>query len=100
MFGIIRKIKHDIRDRTVYMEVCADNKVSYRVIAGRMYLCGDEVITYGIEAQDISTGEYEAIPDFSRDIEDAVDFAEMLITFRTRPEGIYSRALNYLRMSI
>ncbi|MBR6070609.1 MAG: hypothetical protein IKP78_08480 [Ruminococcus sp.] len=100
MFGIIRKKKQDVRDRTVYMEVCADNKVSYRVIAGRVFAGGDDVITYGIEAQDLSTGEYEAIPDFSRDIEDAVDFAEMLITSRTRPEGIYSRALSYLCVSI
>ena len=100
MFGMIRKKKQDVRDRTVYMEVCADNKVSYRVIAGRLFSGGDDIITYGIEAQDLSTGEYEAIPDFSRDIEDAVDFAEMLITSRTRPEGIYSRALSYLCVSI
>ena len=100
MFGIIRKKKQDVRDRTVYMEVCADNKVSYRVIAGRLFSGGDNIITYGIEAQDMSSGEFETIPDFSRDIEDAVDFAEMLITSRTRPEGIYSRALSYLCVSI
>ena len=100
MFGIIRKKKQDVRDRTVYMEVCADNKVSYRVIAGRLFSGGDDIITYGIEAQDMSSGEFETIPDFSRDIEDAVDFAEMLITSRTRSEGIYSRALSYLCVSI
>ena len=100
MFGIIRKKKQEVSDRTVYMEVCADNKVSYRVVAGRLFSGVGDVVTYGIEAQDMRTGEYEAIPDFSRDIEDAVDFAEMLITSRTRPEGIYSRALNYLCVSI
>lgn len=100
MFGIIRKKKQDVRDRTVYMEVCGDNKVSYRVIAGRLFSGGCDVITYGIEAQDMASGVLETIPDFSRDIEDAVDFAEMLISSRTRPEGIYSRALNYLCASI
>ena len=100
MFGIIRKKKQEVRDRTVYMEVCADNKVSYRVIAGRVFTGGGDIITYGIEAQDMRTGDFETIPDFSRDIEDAVDFAEMLITSRTRPEGIYSRALSYLCVSI
>ena len=100
MFGMVRKIKREVRDRTVYMEVCGDNKVSYRVIVGRMNLGGEYVITYGIEAQDLSTGEYEVIPDFSRDIEDAVDFAEMLITSKVRPSSIYSRALSYLCVSI
>ena len=33
MFGIMRKVKREVRDRTVYMEVYGDNKVSYRVIA-------------------------------------------------------------------
>ena len=84
MFGIIRKKKQDVRDRTVYMEVCGDNKVAYRVIAGRLCGGGYDVVTYGIEAQDLCSGEYECIPDFSRDIEDAVDFAEMLILFFLR----------------
>jgi len=64
MFGIIRKKKQEVRDRTVYMEVCADNKVSYRVVAGRLFSGVGDVVTYGIEAQDMRTGEYEAIPDF------------------------------------
>jgi len=100
MFGIIRKKKQDVRDRTVYMEVCGDNKVAYRVIAGRLCGGGCDVVTYGIEAQDLCSGEYECIPDFSRDIEDAVDFAEMLISSRSRPSAIYSRALSYLCVSI
>ena len=54
----------------------------------------------GIEAEDYQAGEKEVIPDFSRNIEDAVDFTEMLITERVRPKQIYGKALNYLRISI
>lgn len=100
MFGIIRKTKREVRDRTVYLEVFGDNKVAYRVIVGKTELYGDTVTTYGIEAQDYITGACEEIPDFSRDIEDAVDFAEMLITSKTKPSQIYARALNYLWISI
>lgn len=100
MFGIIRKIKHEVRDRTIYMEVFGDNKVSYRVTAGKVSMNGEEVTTYGVEAEDIRKGEYESIADFSRDIEDAVDFAEMLIAGKVRPSQIYTRALTYLWISI
>lgn len=100
MFGMVRKIKREVRDRTVYMEVFGDNKVSYRVIVGRIYLNGEDVVTYGVEAEDFRTGERECIPDFSRDIEDAVDFAEMLISAKARPSQLYGRALNYLWVSI
>lgn len=100
MFGMVKRVKRIVRDRTVYMEVYGDNKVSYRVTAGRMTVNGEDVITYGIEAEDLSTGEKSVLPDFSRDIEDAVDFAEMLISSRIHPSKLYSRALNYLSMSI
>ena len=100
MFGIMRKVRREVTDRTVYMEVFGDNKVSYRVITGRLDLFGDDVITYGIEAEDFQSGEKEVIPDFSRNIEDAVDFAEILISGRVRPKQIYGRALNYLCISI
>ena len=100
MFGIVKKTKREVLDRTVYMEVCGGNKVSYRVIAGRMNINGSDIITYGIEAQDLNNGEYASIPDFSRDIEDAVDFAEMLISGKVRPAQIYGKALNYLCISI
>ena len=100
MFGIMRKVKREVRDRTVYMEVYGDNKVFYRVLAGILDIFGDDVITYGIEAEDYQAGEKEVIPDFSRNIEDAVDFTEMLITERVRPKQIYGKALNYLRISI
>ena len=100
MFGIVKKTKREVLDRTVYMEVCGGNKVSYRVVAGRMNINGSDIITYGIEAQDLNNGEYASIPDFSRDIEDAVDFAEMLISGKVRPAQIYGKALNYLCISI
>lgn len=100
MFGMVRKIKHEVYDKTIYMEVFGDNRISYRVTAGRTFLNGCEVVTYGIEAEDTLTGETESIADFSRDIEDAVDFAEMLISSKARPFQIYSKALNYLWISI
>ncbi len=100
MFGMVRKVKRIVRDRTVYMEVYGDNKISYRVTAGRMTVNDGDVITYGIEVEDLSTGEKAVLPDFSRDIEDAVDFAEMLISARAHPSKLYSCALNYLCMSI
>jgi hypothetical protein len=100
MFGIVKKTKREVLDRTVYMEVCGGNKGSYRVVAGRMNINGSDIITYGIEAQDLSNGECASIPDFSRDIEDAVDFAEMLISGKVRPAQIYGKALNYLCISI
>lgn len=100
MFGIMRRKNREVRDRTVYMEVYGDNKVAYRVVSGRIDLFGDEVSTYGVEAEDFTSGEKEGIPDFSRNIEDAVDFAEMLISGRVKPRQVYNKALNYLCVSI
>lgn len=100
MFGSITKKKKEVHDRTVYMEVYGENKIAYRVTAGLMDESGASFVTYGIEAEDKRTGVKEAINDFSRNIEDAVGFAEMLITSRTRPRNIYSKALSYLCFSI
>ena len=80
MFGIVKRIKCDVRDKTLYMEILGDNKVAYRVLSGKMVIYGDEIITYGIEVVDKKSGNKECISDFSRNIEDAVAFAEMLIT--------------------
>ena len=66
MFGIVRKTNREIRDRTVYMEVYGDNKVAYRVTTGWIYLHGENICTYGVEAEDYISGEKESIPDFSR----------------------------------
>lgn len=100
MFGSLTKKKKEVHDRTVYMEVYGENRVAYRVTAGRMENYGASFVTYGVEAEDKRTGAKEAISDFSRNIEDAVGFAELLITSRTRPRNIYSKALNYLCISI
>ncbi|MBR5513661.1 MAG: hypothetical protein IKV85_06715 [Ruminococcus sp.] len=100
MFGLIKKKKQEVRDRTVYFEVCGGNKISYRVTSGKMNSDDTEIITYGIEVEDSRTGQREVISDFSRNIEDAVDFAEMLIVNNTRPFRLYNQALNYLMISI
>ncbi|MDE6665513.1 MAG: hypothetical protein K2K14_04895 [Ruminococcus sp.] len=96
MFTTVKKIKNPVVDRTVYMEVYGENKVAYRVITGRI----GKNTTYGIETEDYNTGETESIPDFSRNIEDAVLFAEMLIKSKTSPKYMYIKALDYLRLSI
>lgn len=100
MFGIVKTVRHEVRDRTVYMEIFGENKVAYRVLSGRMFMFGDDVITYGVEVIDHKNGETERILDFSRNIEDAVDFAETLIRGRVRPRQLYGKALNYLCVSI
>lgn len=96
MFNTVKKVKSKVTDRTVYMEVYGENKVAYRVISGRI----GKNVTYGIETEDYNTGEKEVIPDFSRNMEDAVCFAEMLIKSKTSPKYIYIKALDYLRLSI
>ena len=98
MFGIRKR--REVLDRTLYMEIFGDNKVAYRVLSSRMALFGDEVITYGIEVYDHKNGDSECIADFSTNIEDAVAFAESLIDHRSCPRQLYSRALNYLSVSI
>ncbi len=100
MFGIVKKIKREVCDKTLYMEIFGDNKVAYRVLSGRMVMYGDEVITYGIEVVDKKNGEQECIADFSRNIDDAVAFAESLITNKSKPRQLYSKALDFLRISI
>ena len=100
MFGIMRKMRREVSGRTVYMEVFGDNKVAYRVITGHMEVFGETVAAYGVEIVDSVTGESQCIADFSRNIEDAVDFAEMLIRQRCRPRQLYSKALSYLCVSI
>lgn len=100
MFSIVKPKKHEVRDKTVYMEIYGDNKVTYKVLSGRMDLYGDEIITYGIEVYDHKSGEKEIIPNFSHNIEDAVAFADELISDRVRPRQLYGKALGFLRISI
>ena len=100
MFGIMRRFNRCVTDKTIYLEVFGDNKVAYRVTAGRISSFGCSVNTYGIEAEDYTNGDIETIPDFSRNIEDAVDFAEMLINAKIKPKQLYNKALGYLCVSI
>ena len=100
MFGLIRKTKREVRDRAVYKEVFGDNKVAYRVLTGRIEMFGEQISTYGIEAEDYNSGDKETISDFSRNIEDAVDFAELLISKKIPPRQMYNQALGYLCVSI
>ncbi len=96
MFNTVKKVKNQVTDRTVYMEVYGENKVAYRVISGRI----GKTVTYGIETEDYNTGEKEVISDFSRNMEDAVRFAEMLIKSKIIPKYMHIKALDYLRLSI
>ncbi|WP_019678507.1 hypothetical protein [Ruminococcus flavefaciens] len=100
MLSIVKKAKQEVIDKTIYMEIFGENKVAYRVLSSRMNLCGDEFITYGIEVYDHKNGEKECIPDFSNNIEDAVAFAELLISYRSRPRQLYGKALDYLRVTL
>lgn len=100
MFSIVKTKKNEVRDKTIYMEIFGDNKIAYRVLSGRLNLYGDEIITYGIEVFDHKSGDNEIIPDFSRNIEDAVAFAEELICERIRPRQLYAKALGFLKVSI
>ena len=100
MFGIVNKIKREVKDKTIYMEIFGDNKVAYRVLSCRLFVYNDEYITYGIEVIDRNSSQIEYILDFSRNIEDAVAFAELLIAEKCRPKQLYSKALDFLRISI
>jgi hypothetical protein len=100
MFGFVKTKKSEIREKTVYMEIYGENKVAYKVLSVRMNLYGDDIITYGIEVVDHISGDKEIIPDFSHNIEDAVSFADELISAKIRPRQLYGKALGFLRVSI
>ena len=100
MFSAVNNKKAYVKDRTVYMELFSDRKISYKVTAGRIMRFGEEISVYGIEAEDFITGESEKIADFSPDIEDAVAFAEMLTACKVRPRQLYVKALSYLMLLI
>ena len=100
MFAALKNKTTSVMNRTVYMELFSDRKISYRVTAGRTVRFGEEVDTYGIEVRDSVTGESENIADFSPAVEDAVAFAEMLTACKVRPCQLYVKALGYLMLSI
>lgn len=88
--------KIPVTDKTTYMEIYGQNKVSYKVTVGRM----GNTITYGIETVDCISGATETIPNFSKNLEDAVSFVEILIKNRISPKYVYIKALDYLRKTI
>ncbi len=100
MFGFVKTKNSEIREKTVYMEIYGDNKVAYKVLSVRMNMCGDDIITYGIEVVDHKSGAKEIIPDFSHNIEDAVGFVDELISAKVRPRQLYGKALGFLKVSI
>lgn len=101
MFGLISNQCCQVIDHTVYMEVYASNKIIYRVTVSLLSKYGDPPRrAYGIEVEDPKSGETESLTDFSPDLEDAVDFAEMLIAGKVSPRMLYSRALSYLCIAI
>jgi len=100
MLKTLRKVKQEIYDTSVYLEIYGDNKTAYRVISGKTDTLGTPSQVYGIEVQDCTTGETESIPDFSKSVEDAVSFTGLLVKNRCRPKNIYSLALGYLKSFI
>lgn len=100
MFRTINNITSQLTNRTVYLELFSDRKVTYRVTAGNTVRNGVEVAAYGIEAVDSFTGESADISDFSPDIREAVAFAEMLSSQKISPRQLYGKALGFLGISI
>ena len=94
------RMEKEVRSSVVYMEIFGENKVAYRVTSGRINFKGRSIDTYGIEAEDYISGEKEVIPDFSKNVKDAVEFAEQLIKGKVTPKQMYCKALRYLCVSI
>lgn len=100
MLKIRKRMCSEVVGRLVYMEIFSENKVAYRVTSGEIRSGGKNVSAYGIEAEDYLSGDKEVIADFSRNVEDAVAFAEQLIKTRATPKQMYSKALQFLCVSI
>jgi len=100
MFGIMQKNSGNVTDISTYLEVHGVNKVAYRITTGTLTDSGYPMVTYGIEATDLRTGVKGEISNFSRSVEEAVDFAEMLIQNKVKPLEISGLALKYLCASI
>ncbi|MGN0630988.1 MAG: hypothetical protein ACI4JN_06635 [Ruminococcus sp.] len=83
----------------VYMEIYGVNRVIYRVTSSVIKRMGKAAVVYGVSLEDIRTGEQECIENFSDKIENALDFAEMLIQQKIPPYRLYSEALRNLRFS-
>lgn len=83
----------------IYLEIYGVNRVIYRVTSSVIKRMGKTAVVYGVSLEDIRTGEQECIENFSDKIENALDFAEMLILQKVPPYRLYSEALRNLRFS-
>ncbi len=89
-------------DRVTYMETIGKNRVCCRVTAGSAIENGSTYSVYGVELE-MKIGPVrfrEGIEDFSEDIEEAEEFAGMLIKHGVKPSEIYNAALVYLGSKI
>ena len=89
-------------EKSTYMEVVGNNRITYRVTKSRIVQRGEEYTAYGIEAETgIGPIKFkESIDDFSRELGTAVSFAEMLVDNNIKPSLIYNAALCFLRENI
>ncbi len=92
----------NLSERTCYMEVVGNNRVTYRVTTGHAVRNGRRCIMYGVEAEKgIGPVKFkESIDNFSSDLKTAAEFAEMLLKYNIKPSLIYNAALCFLRENI
>lgn len=102
MITALKREKAVMTEKTSYMEVVGNNRVTYRVTTGRVVLNGREYVTYGVEAEKcIGPVRFkESIDDFSTDLKTAVGFAELLLKYNIKPSLIYNAALCFLRENL
>lgn len=102
MITALKREKAVMTEKTSYMEVVGNNRVTYRVTTGRVVLNGREYVTYGVEAEKcIGPVRFkESIDDFSTDLKTAVSFAELLLKYNIKPSLIYNAALCFLRENL
>lgn len=102
MLTTLKREKIVAQEKTGYMEVVGNNRVTYRVTICRIVQNGEEYNTYGIEAETgIGPIKFkESIDDFSRELKTAVAFAEMLVKYNIKPSLIFNAALCFLRENL
>lgn len=88
--------KEQTINKTTYMEIYSQNKISYKIITEHT----SNTITFGIEITDCKSNKTEMISNFSKNIEDAIAFVEILIKNNIPPKYVYIKALNYLCKTI
>ncbi len=102
MVTALKRDKIVAQEKSNYMEVVGNNRVTYRVTICHIVQKGEDYTTYGVEAE-IGIGPIkftESIDDFSRELKTTVGFAEMLVKYNIKPSLIYNAALCFLRENI